>query len=344
MASNRGPNAISSESYRGGGGGHVSSGVGGSWGSSTPSVASQSHHKAHNPNPMVNISGSTGGAKSDGTYERNLITELCPPGGMKAEPPPDKMRSFAQAIPNLNPDLTCPALLDALEDGQPWIIRAKALCVMEVCINVAEECVRSGAAGNNAYADFFHACKDEIEPLATHTRSAVRDPAKRVLKALGLDVPEKSSAVISNLPSNSVTATAVPAPAVAPNLLDFDEPAVPAPASIPPQPPIEAPPAPPAPPAGNSQSLFGGMQMKTETNAQSAPAPTPVVPVADESDLLGNISQPVASPPVPPMATGSLFDDVALKPTPPINASASAVGEKENVEVSIHHFTLYLEE
>lgn len=337
MASNRGPNAISSETYRGGGG-NVSSGVGGSWGApSSSSVASQARHTAHNPTPVVNISGSTGGAKSDGTYERNLITELCPPGGMKAEPPPDKMQSFAQAIPNLNPDLICPALLDALEDGQPWIIRAKALCVMEVCINVAEDSVKSGRSGNNAYADFFHACKDEIEPLATHTRSAVRDPAKRVLKALGLDIPEKSSDSVAAGASARMSAPVVPAQAApAPNLLDFDEPVVPSEAPLdvpPPPPPTEAPPAPPAP-AGGSQSLFGGMQMKSGTTpatAQVAPpaAPTPVVPVANDSDLLGSVSQPTMTSPSP---GGSLFDDVAIKATPAVNAP---VVEKENVEVRL---------
>ena len=334
MASNRGPNAISSETYKGGGG-NVSSGVGGSWGapSSSSSVASQARHSAHNPNPVVNISGSTGGAKSDGIYERNLITELCPPGGMKAEPPAEKMQSFAQAIPNLNPDLICPALLDALEDGQPWIIRAKALCVMEVCINVAEDSVKSGRSGNNAYADFFHACKDEIEPLATHTRGAVRDPAKRVLKALGLDIPLKSSDGVTAGGNSKMSAPVVPVQAApAPNLLDFDEPVVPseAPLDVPPPPPTEAPPAPPAP-AGGSQSLFGGMQMKSGTTPAAAPpaAPTPVVPVGNDSDLLGSVSQP---PVATSSARGSLFDDVAIKSTPAVNVS---VVEKENVEVRV---------
>jgi len=340
MASNRGPNAFSSsESYRSGGG-NISSGVGGSWGATssssatTPSIAAQSRHVAHNhhnPNPVVRISGSTGGAQSDGTYERNLIKELCPPGGMKAEPPPEKLQSFAQAIPSLNSDLTCPALLDALEDGQPWIIRAKALCVMEVCINVAEEAVKSGSSGNNAYADFFCECKDEIEPLATHTRSAVRDPAKRVLKALGLDVPSFSVASSVNMSKKvAVAATAAAPPPPPTNLLDFDEPAPPVPSEVPPPPPTEAPPVPPAPVAAaassnsGGDSLFGGMNMKSVSSTATTKVnldPTP-------SDFLG---VEATLTPAPVEATsGGMFDNMAIKTTP---ATSEVVEDgKENVE------------
>jgi len=328
MASNRGPNAYNTESYKAGSG-NVSSGVGGSWGgtsSTTTSVASQARHAAHTQNSrsVVHISGPTGGANSDGTYEKNLITELCPPGGMKAEPPPDKLQSFAQAIPNLNPDLVCPALLDALEDGQPWIIRAKALCVMEVCINVSEESVRTGVAGNNAYADFFHACKDEIEPLATHARSAVRDPAKRVLKALGLDSPSSLE--------NNVAATPVAAPpAPAQNLLDFgDEPIEVVLTETPPPLPSVAPPAPPVDTNSTKQSLFGGMNMKTSSAESSKPAP---VTHSLTEDLLGDVSEPAA--PVPTRAPteslgGGLFDDMAVKPS---SEEQIIKTEKENVEV-----------
>ena len=125
MASNRGPNAFgsggSTEYSRGTG--NVSSGVGGSWAAPSSSVSSQarvpygSSPAMSNANPVVSLAGPTGGAVSDGSYEKNLIQELCPPGGRKAEPPSDKLAAFTQAIPSLNPDLVCPALLDALEDG-----------------------------------------------------------------------------------------------------------------------------------------------------------------------------------------------------------------------------------
>lgn len=332
MASNRGPNAYNSNTdpYKSGAG-NVSSGVGGSWGAS-PSVASQSRQAAHNPprnaNPIVHLSGNAGAAKSDGTYERNLITELCPPGGMRAEPPPDKLQSFAQAIPNLNPDLTCPALLDALEDGQPWIIRAKALCVMEVCINVADESLKSGLSSNNAYADFFIECRDEIEPLAVHTRIAVRDPAKRVLKALGLEIPNSAN-VGTHVKKVTAPVAAAPVAVAAPNLLDFDEPSAPtAPVNSPPPLPTGAPPAPPAP-TSNGQDLFGGMNLKD--SVKQTPAPIPSVPVPsqnDGSDLLGDLSQSKVSE--PSSATGGLFDNMAVKA--PVASTSSFSAGKENVE------------
>lgn len=366
MASNRGPNAYNPEQYKSGSG-NVSSGVGGSWGASTTttssSIASQSRQSAQNHTSrhnVVQLSGPTGGAKSDGTYEKNLITELCPPGGMKAEPPPNKLQSFAQSIPSLDPDLICPALLDALEDGQPWIIRAKALCVMEVSINVAEESFKSGKTSNNAYADFFHACKDEIEPLALHSRSAVREPAKKVLKALGLEIPVKFSNEASTAPMAGFAAPAA-APLAAPvtNLLDFDDapnetpPALPT--ENPPPLPTENPPAPPATPAvsscaGSSANLFGGMNVKptgppSATTATTTPPQAPAVvtpsttmPTTSSSknnitdDLFGEMTEklePTVSAPVqaPLKAQNTLFNDMAIKGESPLSV------EKENVEV-----------
>jgi len=237
MASNRGPNAV--------GIGNVD--VTG-WSKSSPgddTEGSLSCNKVSVSVPPLtvtpeipfssNIITSSAGVSAvlDGNYERNLIMELCPPGGMRAEPPHDKLQSFTQAISSLNPDLVCPALLDALEDGQPWIIRAKALCVIEVVINVAEEMRQKKE--NNAYADFFHACIEEIEPLSRHSRAAIRDPCKRVLKALGIDVVEQqpSSLMVSKDKND---------------LLRFPE---------------LAPPSPPGVSSSqNCSSLFGGMTVK----------------------------------------------------------------------------------
>ena len=38
---------------------------------------------------------------------------------MKAEPPADRLAKFVRAVPSLDPDLVCPALLDTLEEGNP---------------------------------------------------------------------------------------------------------------------------------------------------------------------------------------------------------------------------------
>ena len=76
---------------------------------------------------------------SDGSYEKNLVLELCPLGGVKPVPVPDKLAAFAHSVSNLNSELICPVLLDILEDGQPWVIHAKALCVMETATFLEDE-------------------------------------------------------------------------------------------------------------------------------------------------------------------------------------------------------------
>lgn len=360
MASNRGPSAISSETYRGGMN-NVPSGVGGSWGASSQSSSvapgsSTSHSVYYNRSPVVNISGHPGEANTSGTFEKNLIMELCPPGGMKPEPPADKLANFSQSLPDLNSDLVCPALLDMLEEGQPWIIRAKVLCVMEKCIEVGEEMAKT--SGNNVYADFFHMCREEITPLAGHTRVAVREPAKRVCKLLGLDVP--AEAVASSAGPNANVAR--PSPYTVqqpvdggPNLLDFDEPSpvpasAPVPTSLPPV-PTEEPPAPPSqapPPPPSSQpptslpattsqsggSLFGGMTVKgaptTVTVAADVKPVKPqtlVSPSSVDADLLGDVhdsnhtSNPSSANDAKPESS-ELLDDMVAKPSSEMNVES----------------------
>jgi len=324
MASNRGPTSISSETYRSGGN-NISSGIGGSWGASSvsasnaPSVAAQARMTANGPpmnhTPVVHISGHPGEANTSGTFEKNMIMELCPPGGMKPEPPADKLASFCQSLPHLNSDLICPALLDMLEDGQPWVIRAKVLCVMEKCVGVGVEMAKT--SGNNVYADFFHMCHEEITPLAGHSRAAVRDPAKRLCKMLGLGLP----AFASNPKAAVITPTVTQPLVEAPNLLDFDEPA-PLPPNAPPAPPAQAPPAPPVA-ACSSGGLFGGMTVKAIESVPQIPAV-----VNDYDDLLGTekeTQQMTAPSATETKAVSSdMFGSMVLK-------SSEKVG-KENVE------------
>jgi hypothetical protein len=291
MASNRGPGAVTSEydrnststqQYAGSSASVRTGGVGGSWGAASTQQSHSTPSITINTIPGASISGGGGGsAVSDGTYERNLVLELCPAGGMKPVPPPDKLASFARACPTLNSDLICPVLLDCLEEGQPWVIRAKALCVMETCIS-------SGTRlndGINPYRDFFHACQDEIVPLVSHARAAIRDPARRVLRLL--DIAFDSSATAAAPVSAPPHQQAIEAP----NLLDFDDdpaPVAPAPASMPPPPPNEAPPVPQTTPiaataAGNN--MFGGMQIKASAPASAAAPPGSATPAMSLLDF-----------------------------------------------------------
>jgi hypothetical protein len=335
MASNRGPNAIAPSghandayyksreqgnnpfSWAKEGGHQAHSGVGGSWASGGPSTASQarqpSYHEQHSATPSITVNhgpsslsvnhGTGGTAVSDGSYEKNLIEELCPPGGMKPVPPPDKLLKFAKSVPNLNPDFICPVLLDALEDGNPWIKRAKALCVMETCI-------QSGTRPDNSnpYANFFYTCREEVIPLADHPRAAIKDPARRILTLLGID-------------AGSAPAAAPPAPAQAPppaapvNLLDFDDDDhtnPPAPASMPPAPPPVAPPPPPTESSSQGSSMFGGLQVKGGAAASDSP---PVAAPATGNLLEGlniNDSSSQAAKPATEKVT-NMFDSLTVK-------------------------------
>lgn len=355
MASNRGPGAVAPAGSGGGppppppanhqqeeyykqrdpsfqwaqkGGSPAGSGVGGSWANAAAppgGVASQARQPAYNhgtPSVTINHGGPPGSggthggggtAVSDGTYEKNLILELCPAGGMKAVPPPDKLANFKRSAPSLNPDLICPVLLDCLEEGQPWIIRAKALCVMEACIE-------SGGRmdGSNAYRDFFFACQEEVAPMASHPRSAIKEPARRVLILLGVDA---STAAAHKAPGSAAPA------APPPNLLDFDEAPAP-PTSQPPPPPSAAPPPPPADAAsGGGASMFGGMQVKSKSpNTPGAPAaPAPVAAAPTSGNLLDFMGAAPATP--APAAAASNSENASTEP-----AAASSMFAEMNLK------------
>lgn len=312
-------------------------GVGGSWASAAPSVAPQAGAPyQHQATPSITVTGGVtssipsggGTAVSDGSYEKQLIMELCPPGGMKAEPPPDKLNQFSRSVANLNADLVCPVLLDCLEEGQPWIIRAKALCVIEACIKHGQH----PGSGSNAYTDFFHACSGEIAPLANHSRVQIRDPAKRVLNLMGLAVPT-SGAVAPPLNAPVAPPAAAP-PAPVQNLLDFDDGPAPGPAQAPPPPggaslfgglnvagpapaapPAATPPAPPPPPT--SGNLLGDWLSEPASGTDGAEASTPAPTIAPTNgSLFGDmmVKDPAApAAPAPAPDVSSMFDNMSLK-------------------------------
>eukprot|EP00536_Pseudo-nitzschia_multiseries_P000720 jgi/Psemu1/62794/estExt_Genemark1.C_90063 len=312
-------------------GGAASGGVGGSWGAAT------SAHQA-TPSITVNtmpgvgvgagVSGGAGTGVSDGSYEKQLVMELCPPGGMKPEPPPDKLAQFSRVVSSLNPDLVCPVLLDCLEEGQPWIIRAKALCAMETCIKHGQK----PGAPTNAYADFLHACNGEFAPLANHPRAGIRDPAKRVLSLLGV-----ATSVGTVVPPVRHTTAPVAAPPAAPppapvaNLLDFDNdvPATHAPApAAPPPPPQQSPPK-AAQPAAGGGSLFGGLNMVSAPATAPPAAPPPAPAPAAEDNLLDFMSVGAAAPAAPPAAPAASQSAFGF-----MNAGASAPAPAAPVAVA----------
>lgn len=311
-------------------------GVGGTWASAPPppqqysqSVAAQSRQPpAGNVASAVAITGTTpsssngfnnggavhrGVAVGGGDYEKNLILELCPPGGMKAEPPQDKLEEFANAIPSLNPDLVCPALLDALEEGNPWIMRAKALCVIETVLKV--EASRGGGeeGGVQAYTDFFYECSGEISPLANHARASVKGPAKRVLAMLGVD----GTSMMNGATTNGAV-VAVEAPPT--NLLDFSE----EPAPVVQTTTIDNSSVAAMPSVGGD-SLFSGLNTKAADTTQQQQAaevpapPIPVAPIQQEDDLLGglgtemNVAPTTNVPVVSGSGSGDLFGNMNIK-------------------------------
>jgi hypothetical protein len=344
MASNRGPDALGPPPNYGNDSAYYKSrengnsyawaqkngasagGVGGSWAS--PSVAGQAREAPHQhqttpsfqvtggPAVVTHTTGGGGTAVSDGSYEKQLIMELCPPGGMKPEPPPDKLAQFSRSISNLNPDFICPVLLDCLEEGQPWIIRAKALWVIESCVKYGQK----PGASYNAYTDFFHACGGEIAPLTIHSRAAVRDPAKRVLSLMGVATAVAGAVVAPMAAPTAAPMAAPPAaapPAPVPNLLDFDDAPAPVPA------------APPAPPAGGA-SLFGGLNVTSASPVPPPAVPTPAAPPTSGNLLdfmAGDAAAPVAPAPTP-ATSGSLFGDMQVKQRAAVAAPAPAPAAK----------------
>lgn len=319
------------------------SGVGGSWGSapqppSQPmSVAAQARQPPAPNNVASAVPGNAfngsnsygttgGGGTGNGEYEKNLILELCPPGGMKAEPPTDKLEEFARAIPSLNPDLVCPALLDALEEGNPWIMRAKALCVIETVLNV--EADSSGEI--QAYTDFFHACVGEVEPLTNHARASVKGPAKRVLAALGVQGNGPVVGMNSSANIGFAVAPAAATPVVPPtNLLDFDEPA----------PAMVAAPA-DSPPVAPSTDMFSGLNTKAVSEPMCAPpVAAPPIAVQQQGDLFSGLSTssvPTMIPQAASVASDSndLFGNMAVKSTDAKVENGTSNGAAEPVGIA----------
>ena len=291
----------------------ATTGVGGSWANvqaaappptSTAPVAVPSVGSPSSLAAAGNNSFGTSGLTGDGAYEKNLIAELCPPGGMKAEPPAERLAEFVRAIPSLNPDLVCPALLDALEEGTPWIVRAKALCVIESVLGLEAE-------AGGAYTEFFRACIEEIAPLGRHARASIKGPAGRVLAALGVE---------DNVATIGAPATAPSGPVAPPaNLLDFDEPKQAAT-------PSTAAPATVGLSSAGGDALFSGLSTKTGAEvAAPLQEPRPPPPQQQQAEnLLSGVSTTDSG-------SNNLFGNMTLnsaaEPTEPETVSSGAISE-----------------
>ena len=137
-------------------------------------------------------SSANGADDEDKSVVTKLVVKLCGPTG--AEPSTDKLEEFILILPTLKHDEVCLALLDTLEDGNPWLMKAKALCVIETIILLEAEAVLEGGGGDDApYFDFLRKCTGPVEQLASHNRESVHGPARRVLEALGHIVVEETS-------------------------------------------------------------------------------------------------------------------------------------------------------
>ena len=135
----------------------------------------------------------------EGNYEKKLILDLCPPDGTKTDP-----------------NITCPALLDALEEGNPWMLRAKTLYVIETVLNVEAERLAGVGCDELSYTDYFRRYSGPFEHLANHPRDSVNGPAKRVLMALGLIVIE-SPPLFDEAEAHPIAAAAATAVALPPS-------------------------------------------------------------------------------------------------------------------------------
>ena len=156
------------------------------------------------------VESSANGADEGTSVVKKLVLTLCGPGGEIAEPSTDKLEEFILILPTLKHDEVCLALLDTLEDGNPWLMKAKALCVIETVILLEAEAVLEGGGGDDApYFDFLRKCTGPVERLANHPRDSVRGPARRVLEALGHIVVEETSPRLDEPEVHDVVTTAV---------------------------------------------------------------------------------------------------------------------------------------
>lgn len=87
-------------------------GVGGVWGGGGGQGSQGAPETSQRSASSDGGLGNTGGGDADGTYERQLVVDLCAPGGTRAVPPQDELNRFIKLAPSLSPSLIGPNLLE----------------------------------------------------------------------------------------------------------------------------------------------------------------------------------------------------------------------------------------
>ncbi|ETV95152.1 hypothetical protein H310_11418 [Aphanomyces invadans] len=119
----------------------------------------------------------TGSSDKSGEYERSLIDDLCPPGGLARAPPAENLNRFVDLAKSLDMNILGDLLLDKLEDDS-WQVRLKGLCVWEALLD---------APGCEHYAEWLEENVELLQHVAQDPKTAVAIKAKRVLQLIGVD-------------------------------------------------------------------------------------------------------------------------------------------------------------
>ncbi|KAF1317775.1 hypothetical protein FI667_g14521, partial [Globisporangium splendens] len=254
------------------------------------------------------LTGQTSGAQSDGSYERNLVTVLCAPGGMRAIPPKDKLDAFVKSALTLDAEIVGPILEDCLADAQ-WTVVSKALATIDTLLK---------ADGCEDFFDYFAENFSEIESCAQSDKAAIRDRAVKVLSALG-----QSTGAAPAPSSSRSTSSASKARGSRPSsnyqqpqadlLGDFSDPSPSDNGSLfsglQTAAPSQQTPAPAAQSSASNDvvDMFGGLSLQSSVpvNAPAAEAPKPAAPAPTPSQtlILDPLLEPVPTP-SPMMNTG----------------------------------------
>ncbi|CAI5728330.1 unnamed protein product [Hyaloperonospora brassicae] len=249
------------------------------------------------------LPGQTSGAQSDGSYERNLVTALCAPGGMRAIPPKDKMDAFLKSAITLDAEIVGPILEDCLSDDQ-WTVVSKALATIDALLKTD---------GCEEFEEYFAESSGEIEACAKSEKAAVRDRAAKILHHLGVSAagPEASasSRELPNSKKKAHSGREQSARTAEVDLLgSFDD----------------------APSAGSSGSLFSGLHTNASSQqpAQESLQPTPSA--HDVSDMFGGLqlqsgTVSAAAATEPPQAPIAVSAPVPAAPAPPSSSNQTMV-------------------